>query len=264
MSDATLRGRFVWYDLTTPDPEAAKAFYGEIVGWGITTWEGPTEYSMWTNGDQPIGGVMELSAEQAADGVPPNWVAYIGTPDVDATVDRAKELGGTLVHGPEDIPETGRYAVLKDPQGAPFAVYTPAQQADGPDGPPAAGEFSWHELMTSDYEGAIAFYGELFGWTKTEAMDMGPAGIYQMYGRSENPEMPLGGMMNLTPEMPMPPMWLYYARVPDVHAAAEKAKELGGQVVNGPMEVPGGDWVVQITDPQGAMFALHHSSKGDA
>ncbi|MEM7051447.1 MAG: VOC family protein [Acidobacteriota bacterium] len=254
MSEDFPRGRFVWYDLITPDTEAAKAFYGAIVGWGTMQWDGPADYSMWTRGEMPMGGVVGLSKEELDGGMPPHWVAYIATPDVDATAARCKELGGQVLHGPEDIPNTGRFALLLDPQGAKFAAYTPAAEAGGHDGPPELGEFSWHELMTSDYEGAMAFYSDLFGWQKLDAMDMGEAGIYQLYGRTE---MPLGGAMNLTPEMPMPPSWLHYARVEDINVAVDKVKELGGQIVVGPIEVPGGDWVVQASDPQGAMFALH-------
>jgi predicted enzyme related to lactoylglutathione lyase len=86
-------------------------------------------------------------------------------------------------------------------------------------------------------------------------MDMGPAGVYQLFKRRGQQ---LGGMYNKPAEMPFPPHWLLYARVPDVHKGAETVKSLGGKVLNGPMEVPGGGWIVQIMDPQGAVFALHH------
>ncbi|NJL29787.1 MAG: VOC family protein [Thermoanaerobaculia bacterium] len=120
------------------------------------------------------------------------------------------------------------------------------------------GEFSWNELATTDHEAAFAFYHELFGWQKLTAFDMGPHGIYQLYGRTE---LPLGGMFNKTADQPGPPCWLYYIRVEDVHASAEQVKKLGGQILMDPMEVPGGDWIVPCMDPQGAAFALHHTAK---
>jgi predicted enzyme related to lactoylglutathione lyase len=88
-------------------------------------------------------------------------------------------------------------------------------------------------------------------------MDMGPGGIYQIYGQGGAP---LGGMFNKPDEMPGPPMWLYYVSVDDVNIAVERVVELGGQVLNGPMEVPDGDLIAQCVDPQGALFALHSKS----
>ena len=155
-----------------------------------------------------------------------------------------------------DIPTVGRFAVIQDPQSAVLALYTPADDASGHDGQPAIGEFSWHELSTSDYAAAFDFYSALFGWVKTETMDMGPGGIYQMYGCV--PGQALGGMFNKPADQPGPPAsWLYYVTVLDVHAKVEQVKQLGGQVLNGPMDVPGGDIVAQCMDPQGAAFALH-------
>jgi hypothetical protein len=139
-----------------------------------------------------------------------------------------------------------------------FAVFTALGDAPGHEGPPNKGEFSWHELMTSDYQAAWDFYSKLFGWKVTSTMDMGPAGMYQMYGRDDG--IPMGGMFNKPAEVQGPPAaWLYYAKVDDVNATVETVKKNGGQVLNGPMEVPGGDLIAQCMDPQGAMFAVHSS-----
>jgi hypothetical protein len=258
MSDAGKQGQFVWYDLMTSDPKAAEDFYGKLIGWGTQPMDGGDKpYTMWTNNETPIGGVMELPEEARAAGAPPNWIAYVAVEDVDATVEQAVGLGGSTLHPPTSIEGAGRFAILADPQGAAFAVYTHAGEEEGPSGPPQVGQFSWNELATSDYKKAFAFYSEIFGWKPQEAMDMGEAGIYQLYGLGDAP---LGGMFNKPDEMPGPPMWLYYVSVDDVTTAVEKVKELGGQVVNGPMEVPGGDFIAQCLDPQGALFALHSSA----
>jgi predicted enzyme related to lactoylglutathione lyase len=191
-------------------------------------------------------------------GVPPNWLAYVAVPDVDATAKRATELGGKLLREPEDIPTIGRFAVVADPQGAVLCAFQPGGEGAGrPEGPPAIGEFSWHELATTDHEAAFAFYSDLFGWKKGEAMDMGEMGVYQLYGRGD---LPLGGMFNRTEDMPGPPAWLYYVRVESVDDAAERVKRMGGKILNGPMDVPGGDRIVQCMDPQGAAFALHQAA----
>ena len=255
MSD--VRGKFVWYELMTTDPDAATDFYQGVIGWGAQAWEGgETPYTMWTVGERPVGGMMQLPEEAQAQGAPPHWLAYVGTPDVDATVARASELGGSVIVPPTDLPDVGRFAVVADPLGAVFAVFTPGGEHPMPSGAPQSGEFSWHELATTDYEAAFDFYHDLFGWDKAEAMDMGEAGIYQMYGLPGS-EHPLGGMFNKPPEMPGPPAWLCYTTVDDVTPTSERVKELGGQVLNGPMEVPGGDMIAMCLDPQGAMFAVH-------
>jgi len=254
MSNDLPLGRFVWYDLVTTDPEGAVAFYTKVTGWGTELSEcGPEPYTMWSNDDKPIGGVVELPAEAREAGAPPHWTAYVCVEDVDSTAERAAELGGSLIHPTTDIPTIGRFAIIADPQGATIAIYTPSGEIPETQGQPKVGEVSWHELATSDHVAAFAFYSELFGWEKTEAMDMGDAGIYQMYGGGAET---LGGMYDKPPVMPVS-AWLYYVMVPDIDAAIAVATANGGTLVNGPMEVPGGSMVAQLTDPQGAMFALH-------
>jgi len=258
MPDAP-RHRFVWYDLMTTDPAKGTEFYTQLIGWGTQAWEGPMPYEMWTNEGKPLGGVMELPEDAKKGGAPPHWLAYVFVDDVDATVEQATGLGATILVPGTDIPNAGKFAVLMDPQGAAFAVYNSDQESPEVRWPAGIGEFSWHELATTDYEAAFGFYSTLFGWEMTEKMDMGGGAIYQMYGGGDQT---LGGMFNKPAEMPGPPFWLFYISVPDVEVSVEKVRELGGQVLNGPMEVPGGDKVAQCCDPQGAAFALHSKPAG--
>ncbi|MEJ2371097.1 MAG: VOC family protein [Gemmatimonadales bacterium] len=252
MSDG-LRGRFIWYELLTSDPDAAIDFYTRLIGWSSAPFDvSGQEYTMWMKGEVPVGGVMQLPEEAVAGGAPPHWLAYLGTSDVDATSEQAQQLGASVLVPPTTIPEAGRFSVLQDPQGAVIAVYTPPELPPM-DEEPTPGCFSWHELATTDHEAAFDFYSKLFGWEKQEAIDMGEAGIYQMYGAGGPP---LGGMFNRTAEMPVS-AWLYYIMVQDIETAAARVRELGGLVVNGPMEVPGGSRIAQCSDPQGAMFAIH-------
>ncbi|MBI2566038.1 MAG: VOC family protein [Candidatus Schekmanbacteria bacterium] len=240
----------------TTDLQAAKAFYGEVIGWGTQDWEGPMTYSMWTASGVPIGGLMALPNDLKQAGAPPHWLGYVGTPDVDRTASAATAAGAHVLVPPTDIPEVGRFAVLADPQGAAIALFTPTPGDQPGECSSPLGHVSWHELSTTNWESAFAFYSALFGWNKTEAMDMGEGGMYQMYGVGEKT---LGGMYNKPADMPAPPYWLYYVTVADINDAVEAVKRLGGQVLNGPMEVPGGDLVAQCMDPQGAAFALHAS-----
>jgi hypothetical protein len=248
-------GRFYWYDLMTTDPKAAQSFYKQLTGWGTMLFEGAgMPYTMWTNGETPIGGLGELPEDARKAGTPPHWLSYVLVPSVDETLQKVEKLGGNVMVPGMDIPTVGRFGVFADPQGAILAAFTPLEEA--PAGPPEKGDFSWHELATTDPEKAWSFYEALFGWQKTEAMDMGEMGTYQMYTRKGG-EFPLGGIFRKPAEMPGPSAWLYYAMVASADESAKKVEKLGGKILNGPMEVPGGDRIVQCMDPQGAAFALH-------
>ena len=248
------RGRFYWYDLMTTDVEGAKSFYTKLIGWGTMNFDGAGQpYTMWTNGETPIGGVGSLPEDARKAGAPPRWMSYVLVPKVDETLGQVEKLGGKVLVPGMDIPTVGRFGVFADPQGAALAAFTPLEEAPG--APPKPGDFSWHELATSDPVAAFPFYQQLFGWEKTDAMDMGEMGVYQMYKRKGG-EFPLGGIFTKPAEMPVS-AWLYYAMVKDVHKSVEEVKKLGGQILNGPMEVPGGDFIAQCLDPQGAAFALH-------
>ena len=248
MADNTGRGRFVWHELMTPDTSGAHAFYGKVVGWKTQAFEHDPSYQMFAAGSGPVGG----SVAQAAG--TPHWLHYVGTPDIEATVQAAKSRGGSVTKEIASIPNGGKYAVLADPQGAAIAVYQSGSDA-GKESPPKRGEFSWHELATSDWRAAIDFYSAVFGWEKMAEHDMGPEmGKYVLFGSNG---VQRGGMFNKPAGMPGGPGWLGYIRVKDVNETVKKAKGARATLVNGPMEVPGGDWIAQFVDPYGAMFAVH-------
>jgi predicted enzyme related to lactoylglutathione lyase len=250
----TAFGRFYWYDLITTDVEAAKSFYTKLMGWGTMAFETPGEpYTMWMNGEAPIGGVGKLPEDARKAGAPPYWISYVLVPNVDDTLKQAQKLGGKVVVPGTDIPTVGRFGIISDPQGVQIAVFTTAQPS--PEAPAQAGNFSWNELATSDPVAAFTFHQQLFDWEKTEAMDMGEIGVYQMFKRKGG-DFPLGGIFKRPAEMPVS-AWCYYAMVKDVNPSVSEVKKLGGQILNGPMEVPGGDLIAQCLDPQGAAFALH-------
>jgi predicted enzyme related to lactoylglutathione lyase len=253
MSNADIRGRFVWHELMTTDTKAAGAFYPKVTAWKTQAWDKDPSYTMWVSGKGPFGGVRTLP--DAERGARPHWLPYVGTPDVDATLQAAQGLGARVLMGATDIPSAGRFAVLADPQGATFAIYGVPADSTGnggsSSGPP---EFSWHELTTSDAVAALRFYSELFGWTEVGKHDMGPMGVYHLVGIQGVQSI---GMFTSPPDRPMPTQWMCYAHVPDVDKSANAAKAAGGKLVNGPLEVPGGTWIAHLVDPQGAVFAVH-------
>ena len=251
---SAVRGRFNWHELATTDPEAAKRFYTAVIGWETQEWPGSSHpYTMWTVQGTAVGGLMPLPDDAASKGAPPHWLSYVECQDVDETHADALRLGARTYVPPTDIPDVGRFAVLADPQGAAFAVFTPLLSSSSMT-TPSISTFSWHELMTTNESDAFQFYSALFGWQKTSAMDMGEMGTYQMFGLSEEP---MGGMYTIPPGMGAPPMWLPYVHVDNADAAAERVTQNGGTIKNGPMEVPGGDRIAVCADPQGAVFAVH-------
>ncbi len=249
-------GRFIWHELLTSDPAAAQPFYKSLMGWSTSRWEGGDQpYTMWMLDALPIGGVMALPDDARRMGAPPHWLSYVGVPDLDATVEKAQGLGARTLTGPMHIPSVGRFAVVADPQGAVFAVFQPEA-----DPPPSAGQrqgaIVWHELCTGDYPAAFDFYQTLFGWEQGDVFDMSETGggAYQIIKHGGQD---IGGMFNKSAEMPGPPSWTIYINADNVDALAARAQELGGAVVVGPLDIPGGGRIVQITDPQGAFFAAH-------
>lgn len=261
-----MHGQFAWYDLLTPDIAAARTFYAAVTGWGTQPWKPAGggvggEYTMWTvgGGGTPFAGVMRMPSEQIALGIQPHWLAHVAVDSVDDSARKAGSLGGKVLHGPEDIPDVGRFAIVQDPQGGMTSIFAARGGWSGWDGTPEIGRFSWHELMTTDVAAAFRFYSGLFGWKKTGEFDMGPHGKYLMYGLRGRM---FGGIFARRPEHgTMGPNWTFYVNVPELDRAVAAASSRGGRVKQGPMDVPGGDRVAVLADSQGAIFALHEVAR---
>lgn len=254
---ANHHGSFIWYELLTKDAKAAKAFYDAGVGWTIQAEPVPggMDYRVIEASDGQAGGVMQLSADMLAGGAKPGWLGYIGVDDVDASVAAVVEAGGQ-VHLPAfDIPGIGRLAMVTDPQGIPFYVMRGAS----PESSKAYSRMgmqhvSWNELITPDHDAALDFYGKLFGINKVGAMPMGEMGDYTFIANGDSQGEAVGAVMRTPPGGH--PGWFFYFRVPDINAAKARVESLGGKVRMGPMEVPGGEWVISADDPEGAPFGL--------
>jgi len=256
-------GKFVWYELVTTDAAAAASFYASVVGWEAEpapqTTAGGEPYTVLRIPGAKMGsaGIMTISADMAANGARPAWIGYIGVENVDAMTSAFTGKGGKVLMPPMDIPEIGRFSVVSDPQGAIIYLFTPRMPAGGvPEAPKPGtpGTVGWHELYAADGPEAFAFYAGQFGWVKSTAMDMGAMGVYQLFAfASDGPD--VGAVMTKMANMPQP-FWNYYFNVGALDPAVEAIGRHGGSVINGPMEVPGGSWIVQAVDPQGAMFSL--------
>ncbi|MBV8576312.1 MAG: VOC family protein [Acetobacteraceae bacterium] len=241
--------RFIWYELVTSDIDAGLAFYTKLLGWDAQEFQGGEHrYVIISAKGKGVGGVMPLPQGMSE----PFWLGYIGVSDIDIAVANLTGAGGKVHKGPWEIPNVGRLALVSDPQGAGLALIQGASERPSEafnQGAPGHG--NWHELHTSDPERGFDFYARQFGWTKGEAMPMGPMGTYQLFKADE---LAMGGLLRGAEGVR--PAWLYYFGVENINDTVARIQQGGGTVLHGPAEVPGGAQIVQAKDPQGAMVAF--------
>jgi predicted enzyme related to lactoylglutathione lyase len=237
-----------WVDLGTPDIGKAIEFYSGLFGWQVEQ-GGPETggYSIAHLRGKPVAGL----GPQMNPG-PPYWTTYIQVDSTDEALEKAKAAGGKVLMEAMDVMDAGRMAVIADPIGAVISVWQTIQF------PGAAvvnepNSYSWSELITTDTEASKEFYGAVFGWGSQTHGEGGP----MPYTEWKIGDRSVAGMMKKPPMMPaeVPPHWGVYFSVDGTEAAMDKVKELGGQVLMGPMDVEPGKIAV-VSDPQGAVFNI--------
>jgi len=221
-----------------------------------------SEYHLANRDGDAVAGFSAKAGSEA--GRPPYWLIYFAVADADKSAADAEAAGATIDRAPSDVPGTGRFAILTDPQGAAFGLLQPdmsgmsdaevarAEAGGGAFNQAKAGHGNWHELMAHDPEAAFGFYAPLFGWSKGAAMDMGTLGTYQLFNRGG---VDIGGMMGLA-DAPIPNWLPYFGVDGSVSDKVASINAAGGSVLVGPMEVPGGAFTAVARDPQGAWFAI--------
>jgi hypothetical protein len=257
MSSSAVLGQFLWHELLTADPAAGAGFYSKVLGWSAQPWEGAEDYTMLAHANVPIGGARVIGKDALASKAGPNWLTYVGVPDIEAALAAVKDKGGQVIHPVTAVgSDGGRYAVITDPQGAVIGVYEPGTGMSGGSSDASAPAVVWHELTAEDPVAALQFYKDIFGWevVSTHAMG-GEVGTYYLFGKGTTQ---MGGAFVRAKHLAANwPRWLVYLAVPSVTAAVEAAKAAGGQILNGPHQVPGGNWIAQVTDSHGVPVALH-------
>lgn len=244
-----MAGKFVWYDMMTYDKQGSLDFYCKTMGYSPMAF-GETGYTMLAMGEDAMGGVETLPAEMKGQ-VPPHWIGYVSTVDIAATVKKIKANGGEVLNEMK-IPSVGQIAIFADPQGAVAAAYQSETDPNvDPESKTAPGKVSWHELGTSDVEGAKTFYNAVFGWSVIETI-ASPNGPYHMWGDGDSR---WGGIHEKPADAPVS-TWMYYLHVPKLNDAINKVTEHGGRVLMN-TSIAGGDVIAMATDAFGAAFALH-------
>jgi predicted enzyme related to lactoylglutathione lyase len=252
-------GDFIWYELMTGDLDGAEAFYTGLLGWTFEeASQGDVAYRTFSGTAGQVGGFLQLSDEMTQGGARPVWLGYVGVDSLDDMIEAFKSGGGKVMFGPGEVPGIGPFAMVTDPQGAP--LYLIEDRSGEPSGAfaaykPTVGHCAWNELMTADPGAAKGFFAKVFGWVVADTMDMGEMGAYDMLKAGEERDFVFGAVMKKPEQMPVS-MWNYYFRVADIDVASAFVKEHGGQIINGPIEIPGGDFALSGIDPQGAMFSL--------
>jgi uncharacterized protein len=256
-------GSFIWYELMTSDPDAAAKFYGSVIGWSIGARSGSSpggkDYRMISRSDGGFeGGVLALTADMESHGARPTWLGYLHVSDVDASVRAITADGGKLLMPAMDLP-VAKIAMVADPMGAAFYVMKPIPPADKPNArsdvfdPSAKQRVNWNELASSDLARAKTFYSKHFGFEFKETMNMGAMGDYCFIAHDDIPR--IGAIMQAPRDAPFH-AWLFYFGVNSIAAAKQAIEASGGKIVNGPHEVPGGQWIIIASDPQGAVFGV--------
>lgn len=262
-----------WIDLAQDDPRAAADFYGPLFGWDLHDAmppDVPGHYFMASIAGRSVAGVgSRPEAIPAGTG----WTTYVWVDDVDASAERARELGGTVLMGPMDVFEAGRMAMVADPEGAVIGLWQ-ARRHRGSQAVNEAGTWNFSGLHTADPARALAFYGGLFGWEADEPDPaMGGTTLLRRPGYGEHLESLEPGIIRRMADMGAPegfhdavawlvplgdgerPHWDVTFATDDADAAAARVGELGGTVLMPPTDMP---WVrtTLVRDPQGAVLSI--------
>ena len=260
-----------WVDTWRADPEAAAAFYEGLFGWRVEKLSLP-----WGPGKVLIcrlrGRDVAAIAAQPPDAPPTAWNTHICVASADDAAADAERAGGRVVVEPFDNFDTGRMAVLADPEGAVFCVWQ-ARELRGAELVNEPGAWSMSALNTRAPERAKAFYGAVFGW-EADAFDLGGLEVTLLRlpgyvgGEPEQP-VPRDVIATMAPiggEQPedVPAHWSVDFWVGDIDATVAKAGEFGGRVIVPPYEIPGTPLrQAVLADSDGAAFSVSRVTVGD-
>jgi uncharacterized protein len=241
-----------WIDLMTSDTEKAKSFYGGLFGWTFVT--GDQEkyggYITASKNGKSVAGLMQKMEDQAT--MPDVWSTYLRSDDAAATAAAVTANGGQVYVEPMDVPEQGRMAIFGDASGAAVGVWQPREHK-GYELVAEPGAPVWHELHTKDYDKAVKFYQDVFGWDTAVLSDT-PEFRYTSLGAGDAAKAGIFDASGVLPEG-VPSNWQVYFGVENADAAIAKAVELGGTVVRPAEDTPYGRNAT-LTDSTGAIFMI--------
>ncbi|MFI2643408.1 VOC family protein [Streptomyces sp. NPDC018610] len=239
-----------WVDLTVPDLEAGKRFYGELFGWTFEA--GAAESGHYTPALKDGKNVAALAPAEGGD--PAGWNLYFATPDAEALSRRIGEAGGKVTAGPSAVADAGTLLVATDPGGASFGAWQPGTRT-GFEAQGAPGSFFWPEIYTRDKDAVDPFYESVFGFTGQQISE-GTEFDFKLWFLP-GAQQPVAGRLQMGPFIPVevPAHALVYFSVEDTDLTVAKVRELGGSVSREPSDSPFGRSAL-VADDQGARFAV--------
>ena len=243
---------FAWTELHTKDRARAEAFYQTLFGWTSTPVEMGPDYTYHLLNRADTGQMFAGSHQQGPDEAdqPSFWLISLGMDDVDAATARATELGATVIMEPMDIPGTGRFSLIVDPQGAAVSLLAYSDGGDAPEDGEGPGCIVWRQLITSDPAASGAFYSSLLGFDYRDSqMGDWTANVF-----AHGEDMFADIQPKASPEMP--DAWVFYVEVQDAQATADLAVASGGTVVTPPFPLPPVGVLAWLADPTGALFGI--------
>jgi len=247
-TNLSIPGKFVWFDLVTGDPRAARSFYGKVFGWSFEAVPGGADYSLITAGDRTIGGVFQPAGGRGKAGT--RWLSFVSVEDVGAAVSRLEELGFAVLLPATEVPGRGAQAVVRDPQGAVFGLMRSAA-GDPADEPVGAGEFFWVDLYAHDAAAAAAAYGQVGFDTLPAGEGLGERVLLASNGYARAGITPLPADADKAG-------WLPYVQVDSVPGAVASAVAAGGKVLLPPDPLVLDGNVAVIGDPLGGVIGIIH------
>lgn len=256
-------GLISWTDISLPDPEKGKTFYGELFGWTAEDQydhDGNYVYTMFSQDGDTVAGLGPLPVAMQEAGVPPMWQTYVTVDDVDSVVTKVDELGGSVLVPTMQIFDSGRMAVVAEPGGAVLSLWEAGEH------PGAAlfnhhGAMTWNELNTRDTEASQKFWTKVLGWTFSP-LEGTEGFVYHMIQNDNDHEAcardgMTGGVLQMDENWPpqIPPHWMVYFQVNNTDEAVAKVTELGGTVAVPPFDSSAGRIAV-VNDNQGGTFSV--------
>ncbi|HVW41418.1 MAG TPA: VOC family protein [Amycolatopsis sp.] len=238
-----------WVDVMVADPQRAADFYGALLGWQLE--DQGEEYGHYMIASLQGRGAAAVGPKPPGMDMPSAWTTYLAVNDADKTAARITEAGGQLAMPPGDVGESGRMAIAVDPGGAAFGIWQ-SKQNPGIQIANVPGAVAWNECMTHDFDGAKAFYAEVFGYRLD---DISADGFrYATLNLGDNT---VGGLGAWPADVPaeVPAQWVTYFGVSDTDAAVAKVADLGGTVTRPPADSPYGR-LAQVQDNQGVAFTV--------
>jgi predicted enzyme related to lactoylglutathione lyase len=245
-------GQVIWHDLETTDLPRAEAFYKALFGWQMREYRTAANlYVVAVNAGRPVAGMLRRAVHEDEE-KPSLWLPFISVGDVDAAVSLAHRHAGLVVADPQDRPERGRQALIRDPDGLALALEH-SSSGDPGEGEASAGDWTWTSLFARDPAAAAVFFQQALGYRIQGAPSS--SGFERILLNSgDRARLSINPLPS--PSWPQAGAWVGFLRVADLADAVARAQSLGGRVIVTAQPDSQGAQTAILADPTGALFGV--------